>query len=383
MPSVLRSVLVVLVGCAALYLSATRIVNSPAFHIPRDYLEYWSSARLNLRGENPYDPALLLAEQQLAEPERMQSLMMWNPPPSLPVYSLFAPFPPRWAALFWIASQLLIVAVACDLLWRTYAPGQPRWIAQLVALSFVGTWWVITYGQNSHWLLLGLAGFLHYTRRDRPVAAGACAALTALKPHLLAGFGVLLLADVLRRQGRIALAVGVGVVAAALAVALVMNPNVIAQFLTALRDPAPETIPLSAWTLPVPSYWIRVSLAPRAFGVQFLPCALLCAGLLIWRLRAGDRWDWSRAMPVVVALSMVATPYGGWIFDLAVLLLPVIAAAARLTRSPVLFAAFLAGQCLITYLSFAHPSKLHEYWWVTPAVLALCLFAVRKMPVAK
>src|SRR6476619_5311041 len=116
MTQVVRSVLVFLIGCSAVYLSAARIVYSSAFHIPRDYLEYWSSARLNLRGENPYDPALLLAEQQLAEPERTQSLMMWNPPPSLPVYALFAPFSPRWAALLWIGSQLLVVAIACDLL---------------------------------------------------------------------------------------------------------------------------------------------------------------------------------------------------------------------------------------------------------------------------
>src|SRR6476469_5989079 len=113
MAQLLRSVLVLLVGGAAVFMCAKELVHSPGFHIPRDYLEYWSSARLNLRGENPYDPALLLAEQQVAEPERVQSLMMWNPPPALTVYSPFALFPPRWAALLWVAMQLLMVVVAC------------------------------------------------------------------------------------------------------------------------------------------------------------------------------------------------------------------------------------------------------------------------------
>jgi hypothetical protein len=383
MSQALRSVLVLLVGVAVVAICADRVVQSPGSHIPRDYLEYWASARLNLRGLNPYDPVLLLAEQQRAEPERAQPLMMWNPPPALAVYSLFAPFPPRWSALLWVAVQLLTLMIACDLLWRMYAPGQPRWPAQLVAFSFVGTWWVVAYGQNADLLLFGLAGFLHYTRKDRPVAAGACAALTALKPHLLAGFGVLLIADLVLRRGRATLAAGLGVITLALVIVLAMNPNVITHYLAALRDPGPEAVPLRAWALPVPSYWIRITLAPQAFWVQFVPSVLACVALLAWRIRAGERWDWSRALPVIVAVSMLTTPYGGWIFDLPVLLVPVIASAARLGTLSLLFVLFLGGQIAITFFSFAKPGGLHEYWWVMPAVLALCLLGVRKMPVAK
>ena len=204
MSQTLRSLVVLVVGGAAVYFAAGLIVQSPAFAIPKDFLEYWASARLNLRGENPYDPERLLAEQQTADPDRTKAVMMWNPPPALAVYMPLAPVPARWAASIWIALQLLAVMVACDLLWRAYAPNRPRWIAQIVGLSFVGTWWVVAYGQNTGLLLLGLAGFLHATRKEQPVAAGAWAALTALKPHLLAGFGVLLLVDAVTRRGRIA-----------------------------------------------------------------------------------------------------------------------------------------------------------------------------------
>jgi hypothetical protein len=79
---------------------------------------------------------------------------------------------------------------------------------------------------------------------------------------------------------------------------------------------------------------------------------------------------------------VLATPYGGWIFDLPVLLVPVLAVVARLvvTRRWWSFGAFLAGQVSVNLVSFATPGALHAYWWVTPTVLALCLLAVAPTP---
>ena len=59
MSRTVRSLLVLLIGIGAIAFAAGRIVQSSAFGIPKDFLEYWASARLSLRGENPYDPALL------------------------------------------------------------------------------------------------------------------------------------------------------------------------------------------------------------------------------------------------------------------------------------------------------------------------------------
>jgi hypothetical protein len=289
----------------------------------------------------------------------------------------------------WVGLQLAAVFVACDLLWRIYCgTAHPwfaremgrvtvrcRWLAALVAISFSGTWWLVAYGQNTGLLLLGLAGFLHFRQKDRPFAAGACAALTALKPHLLAVFGVLLVADAVTRRGAQALAAGVAVVALALGVALVTNPNVLAQFLDATRHPAQGATALSEWWLPVPAFWLRKWLAPDQFWVQFVPCALACAGFLTYRVRKGAAWNWARALPLVVAVSFLTTPYGGWIFDLPVLLVPVVWAAARPipAHRGEFTVAFLVGQIAITVASFVWAGALHAYWWVAPTALALCL----------
>ena len=45
-----------------------------------------------------------------------------------------------------------------------FGRGPLEWLGQLLGVSFVGTWWLVAYGQNTGLLLLGLAGFLHFTR---------------------------------------------------------------------------------------------------------------------------------------------------------------------------------------------------------------------------
>ena len=284
MSHALRSLVVLLVGVTILAFAADRLVSSPAFRFPKDFLEYWAAGRLNARGENPYDPATLLAEQRTADPARSDAVMMWNPPPALAVYMPLGCLPARWASLLWVGLQFVAVMLGCHLLWRIYHPGAPMWPAYLGGVSFVGTWWLVAYGQNTGLLVLGLAGFLHFTREDKPLAAGACAALTALKPHLLAGFGVLLVADALTRRGRTALAAGVSVIALSLVVALLANPHVVEQFLAAVRDPGPGAVPLRGWFLPVPSFWLRMEINPQWFWVQFVPCVVACVALLVWRV---------------------------------------------------------------------------------------------------
>lgn len=387
MISTIRSLLVLLAGIVAIMFVANRFVNAPDFKLPKDFLEYWAAGRLAAQGDNPYDAVQLLAEQRTADPGRADAVMMWNPPWTLPLYLPLGVLPARWASLVWVGLQLVAVMLACDLLWRIYHPTGLRWVGQVVGVSFVGTSWLMAYGQNTGLLLLGLAGFLHFTRNDRPIAAGVCAALTALKPHLLAGFGVLLLADCVTRRGRTTIAAGVGVIALSLGLAHLTTPGVAQQFLAAVRDPGPGAVPLHGWTLPVPSYWLRMAVNPQWFWVQFVPCAVAWIALVAWRFRAGDRWDWPRAMPWVVAVSVLTTPYGGWIFDLPVLLVPVLAVAARLVAGQqwALFVVFLVGQLTVNVVAFATPGALHAYWWVTSAVLGLCLLGivapVRRMPV--
>ena len=386
MPARLRSALVVLAGLLVVGVAADRVVSAPAFLNPRDFLEYWSAGAVVARGGNPYDPAELLAYQRLAEPDRDAAVMMWNPPWSLAVYVPVGLLPVRWATLAWVGLQLAAVMLACDLLWGVYrGPARLRWVPQLLGLTFAPVVWTVLYGQNTGLLFLGLAGFVHYRAAGKPGRAGACAALTALKPHLLAVFGVLLVLDAITRSGRIALAAGVGTLAAALGVVLVLNPDVVGQFVRTTLHPPPGAVPLTEWVLPVPAYWLRHLLAPDQFWVQFVPCAAACLGFAAWRVRRGDRWGWPAALPVVVWASVLTTPYGGWVFDLTVLLVPVVAAAARLAadRRYATLAGLAAGLLGVTAASLVWAGSLPGFFWVAPAVLVLCVAAGMVRPVAR
>jgi hypothetical protein len=376
---------VVAVGLAALAVAADRLVNSPGFRVPKDFVEYWSAGAVNLRGGNPYDPAEILAWQQQADPTRTEAVMMWNPPWSLAVYMPLGLLPARWAALVWLGLQLLAIRAACDMLWRTYGgPVRFRGLALAVGLTFAGSLWTLFYGQNTGFLLLGLAGFVYHREQGRPAVAGAFAALTALKPHLLAVFGVLLVLDAVTRRGRETLATGAALVAVSLGLAVLANTDVIAQYRAALRDPGPGAVPLAEWKLPVVSFWLRmyvdrlgIGLSPAQFWVQFVPCAVACLGYAVYRVWCGRRWDWPAELPAVVCVSVLATPYGGWIFDLAVLVVPLVRAAVWVAESRrwVLGAVLAAGHLTISVVPFVRGGGLDEYLWLAPAAVGLYLLA--------
>jgi hypothetical protein len=61
-----------------------------------------------------------------------------------------------------------------------------------------------------------------------------------------------------------------------------------------------------------------------------------------------------------------------------VLLVPVLWAASRLLEAKqwLLFALFIFGQLVVNAVSQAFVWRLHDFWWVAPSVLALCLLGI-------
>jgi hypothetical protein len=111
------------------------------------------------------------------------------------------------------------------------------------------------------------------------------------------------------------------------------------------------------------------------FWVQFLPglAGLAAVGAYWWKRRAA--WDWRVETPRLVLASVLLAPYGSWIFDLTVLLVPVVQRAA-VARGPIGIAA-LAGLLTASILTL-HPhlvAQLHDMIWFAPAVLAVWLLA--------
>ena len=260
--------------------------------------------------------------------------MMWNPPWTLPLTVPFALLPIRLAHLLWVAGQVALVLLSVRMLTRVY-PGLERvdGLMRVAALLFPPTLFLMMFGQIGGVCLFGVAGFLYYFERDRPVSAGMCVALTAIKPHLLFAFGLfLILQAIVSRRTRIAVLAGIGTLAVAGAIAALINPHLYSDYMTALTAP-PGTggyVTVQEWSLPVLGFWLRMWVDPQRFWIQFIPMAVVAASMpfLWWRTR--KRLTWPRITPVLVLLSLLAAPYGGWLFDLVLLLVPLCHAASAI-----------------------------------------------------
>lgn len=390
--------LLIAVCLVALVAGAGPDADPPTVIPPTDFVEYWSAARVHARGGDPYDGRQLLPLQREAagDPGKTEATMLWTPPWTLPLYLPFGMLEPRAAHLAWLAAQVGCILLSAWLLWRALGgPSGKLWplVPLAVALAFAPVGWLVGYGQNTGFVTLGLAGFLYLRGRGYPVAAGAVAALTAVKPHLLALFGLALLLDATTGPGRRALLGGVLALAVGAVVALVPSPDVFNQFADALRRPrTAESTPLSHWQVPTAGYKLRVIAAGgifqsdpgELFWVQFVPLAVGC-GLLLpyWWVRRRT-WAWPVELPRLVAASVLLAPYGAWIFDLTVLLVPVVAAWVRVLRRPrfvpvVIAAATHALLSLATVLALAYYPRwfgeaygLYQMAWVAPAVLVWC-----------
>jgi len=249
---------------------------APTVFPSRDFIEYWSAARVHVQGGDPYDGAQILPYQRAAsgDPGRTEAVMLWTPPWTLPLYLPFGVLDPRSGHLLWLVVQTACVLWSSWLLWRSFGgavgTGWRRAVWALIplglAVSFAPVWWLVIYGQNTGFVLLGLAGFLSLRGKGFPLAAGAVGALTAVKPHLLALFGLALLLDASTRAGRRVLLGGLAALALGAAAALAPDREVFRQFADALdRPPTPESVPLSHWQVPTIGYKLREAVLGGVF----------------------------------------------------------------------------------------------------------------------
>lgn len=343
---------------------------------PLDFAEYWTAGHLNAAGENPYSGSNVRSVQRSLGLDDT-AIMMWNPPWALSLVMPVGAMPFRTAYGAWVLVNLALLAASAELLWRGFdGPPRWRWAAHLTALTFGPTVFLIGSGQITGFVLFGLAGFLYFARRERPVCAGACAALTAVKPHLLALFAVWLLLEATRSAfGRKVLLGGLLVGLLACVPPTLANPDVWQQYLDAARGPSSaDHHHVADWKPPVVGWWLRQAVPGEPFAAQWLPLAVAVAAFAWW-------WR-KHPLPWVVGLSLLAAPYGAWSFDLVLLLVPVLATAAGVARRshPHAVSAglllLLGVNAVSLAMMMARPPST-SYVWVTPAVLLSCAFVNR------
>ena len=374
----LTAVVILIVGIP----QAERLASDRDLLKPYDYVQYWTAGRQLLDGRNPYDPDELIEMQRSMFAGHLKTVMMWNPPWTLPIALPFAALPWRLAQFLWLGLQLVAVLVSADLLWRIYGgKADDRWVSWVIALTFGPTLFLLLLGQISGLLLLGIAGFLYFVRNERPISAGCCVALTAIKPHLLALLGLFIILEAFRgKSTRRTILAGALVIVVGGVLPVFWNHDVWSQYFEAMRRPPSDHFEtMQEFEHPTIGYELRLLITGEPFAAQFIPFGIaMTAAPLVWFVRRRE-WRWREAMPMIVLVSVLTAAYGAWAFDLVVLLLPVLQVGVWLIQSAnrLLIASATAGYLILNGLvlrTIMHVGSQANAW-IAPVVFGIYVAA--------
>ncbi len=340
-----------------------------------DFVEYWAAGRLMNTGGNPYDAAAMLREQRQVGLTRAQPIMMYNPPWTLVLAMPAAALNFALARSAWLLFEILTTLWSASRLWGLYGgPPRHRTLACYLALLWMPTIMALNLGQVSPLLLVGLVGFVESIDARRDKTAGAYLSLTAVKPQIVAlVWAAVILWSLQNRRWKVLAAAGGSIAAASLAVAL-MNPGVFAQY-HHLMVTAPPTMEFESPNLATA---LRLMIGTERNWPQFIPTFIGGLGVALLLRYRRQRWDWSQELPLLVLLSCLVTSYGGWPFDLIVLLIPVIATAAAVVRSGRRSLIVYGASAFLTISLVAltmHQALVPQsmFVWMTPIVLLVFL----------
>jgi hypothetical protein len=366
----------VLIACLAVIgWKGSHLLADPSVFPPDDFVEYWAAGHLNASGQNPYDGTRLLPLEQAAGRDTDEPIMMWNPPWTLSLAMPVGLLQARAAQLLWLAVSLALVVGCADRLWALYGgPGEQRWVAWLLSLTFLPTLFVLQAGQIGPFILLGITAFLLAERAGRPWLAGAAGGLIAIKPHLVYLFWIALAAWAIRRPAPTRWKVIAGGILAgvlATAIPLACNPDVLDQYRDAMTHRTPEQ-----WKSPTIGSLLREVFGAERFDLQFVPAIVGLAWLVVagWRDRHRDS-NWAERMPMLLLVSFVTASYGAWPFDLVILLPAVIHVAAGIAahkdrvRTLVAGAVYLAINTAALAMNLSHCTS-ETFVWMAPSLLA-------------
>jgi hypothetical protein len=337
-----------------------------------DFVEYWAAGRLEASGQNPYDPEAMDRLERQAGRDT-EAILMWNPPWTLPFVVPLGLLDCRVARVLWLLLNFVVLGWCVDSLWHFYGgPREQRWASWLLTLFFLPAFVALVTGQISPLVLLGAVGFLRAQRSGQDLRAGAWTVLLAIKPHLAYLFWPAL--ALWAWQGRRGRVVAGGLLAALTltGVALACNPEVLGQYWQTFTHRPP-----SQYRSPTLGAVLRLVFGEDRFGLQFLAMLPGLAWFVVYGLRHRRDWDWGRQMPPLLLISVLTTSYGAWLFDLVLLLVPVIAVGAAWQESPrrnrILAAALFLAINAAALVQLTREVEYFTFIWMTPALLVAYL----------
>jgi hypothetical protein len=331
-----------------------------------DFVEYWAAGRLTLQGENPYDIDRM-EQFQRAAGRTDEGILMWNPPWTLPFVLPLGLLDVRTAHLMWLAWHFVVLGFCSDRLWRLYGgTADYRWVAWVLALTFLPSYFALKAGQITPLILLGATLFLHFGERRSDLLMGAAATLLAIKPHLCYLFWIALLCWAVHERRWRVLAGGAATGLLLTLIPLAFDPALLQQYWHTFTSQPP-----AQYRSPTLAHCLRVLIDPSNFRLQFLAMLPGLAWLVPWFYFNRRRWVWKEQLPLLLLVSVLTTAYGGWPFDLVLLLVPLVQIAARVQpnwRAVAVVAHVAIG--LVAAVQLALGVEYFWFIWMCPVLLA-------------
>lgn len=386
-PGVLRKTLGLIAFALLLIVALWRAnvyLNDPDVRRPRDFLQVWSAGRLILAGENPYDAKKLLDLQLANQSPILFASMMWVPPWVAPLAILIGLLPVAYAHAAWVLGQVVLIFLAGMIVWRLRGRRLDRWwIIAVLILTSGPVWWQTVIGQYAGILVFGIAAYLWAHQANRPVLAGLCLTLIALKPHLFVLFAVGLLIDAVKTSygRRVVLGGAIGLATCSL-IATLASPGIWNRYLISLTGEGSAYTPgLREWFSPTIPAWIRFSIPGHPFWVQTIPCVIATIAFAVYWWRRGNPNRWPETINWVIPVCLLLAPYGCWPSDLTLMLIPIVGMVTRIdARGWVLpgrakLATVYLAINLLVMVMFLKYSGTAAYVWVAPALCGCLLWA--------
>lgn len=350
---------------AALILAAVLILTLTSHPERRDYIEYWSSARLLLHHSDSYSATNLYTLEKAHQYAGPSPIIMPNPPWTLFLVAPLGLVSIRLGLYLWTLAAVLCVLAFVHLL---NVGSSGRGLA-LVFAPFIAC---LCSGQSSPFLLLGFVLFLKF-HRTRPFWAGASLLLMAIKPHLFFIFWAVLLVDEIYRR-RIRLFAGfASALAVASALPLYWDPKVWQHYLAMVRSWGA----LSQAPLPTASMLFRALIDLHAFWLLFVPsAAAVLWGLWYYARNRRNHWNWATHGMLLMVVCIFTSPYS-WFSDEIVLLPALVFALTIVGRRRYAAWLLLAINTIGLYIVLVVHAELmsRAYIWTPLAWLAWYLYA--------
>lgn len=351
-------------------------------YIGGDFIAYWASGRLLLKGENPYSPEKVLLHQQAVGWSHKKPTIMYNPPWILPIVLPFCINNYLISKTAWMISMLSLVFVSVHLLWTLYGGKEDHRLWSLfLLLSFSPIIFMLVRGQIVPIILLGIVGFLYFEIKKRESLAVLFTILMAIKPHVLYLFWIAFFLWVLHQKKWSLLKILIIMGTTIILLPLILNPSVYNQYFYQMlnQDAAFK------WKTPTISSLTTLWMGSDYRWIQYIPIIGSILWLIPYWYKRRNKWEWSMQMPILLLISMITISYC-WVSDFALLIIIIIQAAIWILDENKFIRIWLAIYFLINFAAYSiflifQLRGEHNLVWFVP-VISISYFILYRLNAA-